>query len=400
VDIAITESVFEKPLVRAFEISIKRFKKDFWHLERMLKFANLLHKTYGGDIDVICASIFLENSRMRFAEFSDLNNGSPSIKTDTLVQVGFPTNKIDQVVELIVIRQTLNFSPNTLEAQIVHDAILLASFGVSGIVRYAMWSELSGLDISSFSNLDSITRQKISQLIFPESIRLAEKENKFLHLFSELMQQEPKLEANLPGKYIILEGNSGTGKNTQAKMLQEYLSGQGKKTVIIEEPSKIYRKYEHFWLENNDNEMIEDMPYFRLFSIIGDRLQQIYQKVYQELAAGHIVISVRSFLSMFVYQCENDLERKKINYIHQFIPRPDIMIVYDADEKICLDRVISRGSKLTHFDKLQSLEKYRPVYLHVAKSLYLDFPVEIIDVSGDLDEVAQKTIETVNKFCN
>ncbi|MCG2787715.1 MAG: hypothetical protein L6461_21725 [Anaerolineae bacterium] len=397
-DKAITNSNFEIPLITLLLNSTKYFKKDAWYFSKILRFASQLNTIYGGDIDIICVAILLGNYGVRFPEFLKTDDLPSALTNDLLAQIQFPNTKIKLVDKHLTNQRSQDFSPVTLEGQIIHDAVLLASFGASGIVRYAMWSELSNTDIRAFKNIDEVFHERIGALIFPESIILAEKENKFLYLFSALLEKESNLEKKLPGKYIILEGNSGVGKNTQAKRLREHLEKNGKKVVIIEEPSESYKKYENFWLANNNNDIVDDIPFFRLFSIIGDRGQQIYQNVYKELALGNIVISVRSFLSMLVYQCENDFDRKKINYIHQFIPRPDIMIVYDADEKVCLESVVSRCTKLTYFDKLKSLEKYRPIYLEVAKSSYFDFPIEIVDASGELDDVVQKTIDSVSKY--
>lgn len=38
------------------------------------------------------------------------------------------------------------------------------------------------------------------------------------------------------GKYIVIEGNDGTGKSTQVELFTQYLRDQGFPTVMIEEP--------------------------------------------------------------------------------------------------------------------------------------------------------------------
>jgi dTMP kinase len=397
-DKAITNSEFELSLLSIISSSTDYSKNDTWYRIRILKFANLLHNHYGGDIDLICVIILLDNCGARFPEFTNKVNEKGELIQEILQQIEFPENKISLVANHFKSLIENDYLPFTLEDKIINDAVLLAGFGASGIVRYAMWNEFSGLDLSSFSEIENIFHEKLKRLVFPESILLAEKENKFLYLFSAIMEKKPILEKKHRGKYIILEGNSGVGKNTQAENLKQYFESIDKKAVIIEEPTKIYRKYEKFWLESNKRDIIDDIPIFRLFSIIGDRGQQIYGNVGKELETGNIVISVRSFLSMLVYQCENELDRKKINYIHQFVPRPDIVILYDADEKICLERALARGSRLTYFDKLKSLEKYRPIYLEVAKSQYFDFPIEIVDATGSPEDVTKRTINILNNY--
>ena len=38
------------------------------------------------------------------------------------------------------------------------------------------------------------------------------------------------------GKYIVIEGNDGTGKSTQAELLADYFRAQNEKTLVVEEP--------------------------------------------------------------------------------------------------------------------------------------------------------------------
>ena len=40
----------------------------------------------------------------------------------------------------------------------------------------------------------------------------------------------------MSGTYIVIEGNDGTGKSTQAELLADYCRQQGREVVIVEEP--------------------------------------------------------------------------------------------------------------------------------------------------------------------
>ena len=39
-----------------------------------------------------------------------------------------------------------------------------------------------------------------------------------------------------PGRYIVIEGNDGTGKSTQVAMLAEYFRARGQTVCVVEEP--------------------------------------------------------------------------------------------------------------------------------------------------------------------
>ena len=41
---------------------------------------------------------------------------------------------------------------------------------------------------------------------------------------------------NVAGKYLVIEGNDGTGKSTQVDMLAAWLRERGREVVVIEEP--------------------------------------------------------------------------------------------------------------------------------------------------------------------
>ena len=40
----------------------------------------------------------------------------------------------------------------------------------------------------------------------------------------------------MSGTYIVIEGNDGTGKSTQAELLADYCRQQGREVIIVEEP--------------------------------------------------------------------------------------------------------------------------------------------------------------------
>ena len=40
----------------------------------------------------------------------------------------------------------------------------------------------------------------------------------------------------MSGTYIVIEGNDGTGKSTQAGLLADYCRQQGREVIIVEEP--------------------------------------------------------------------------------------------------------------------------------------------------------------------
>ncbi|MBI5951498.1 MAG: hypothetical protein HY865_07555 [Chloroflexi bacterium] len=392
----ITNSSFERPLLDAVSNLDTNADHELWLRVRILKYASLLHEEYGGDIDIICALSILRMSGVKYFEFSSVYNFDPVKIKGIFQEIGFPQEKA--VAVLNNLNPQVDHLSDSIEAKIINDAFILASLGAAGLARFFMRNEYENLNIDEFSKIDPLFKERLSKLITSQGIRLAEKENKFIYLFSALLTQEPKMDRGYTGKYIILEGNSGTGKDSQAELIREYYENKGYEVSIIKEPSQIYRDFEAYIESSAKVDLSESSPMFRLYSIIGDRYNQVQGKVIQDLKKGKVVISVRSYISMLVYQCENEFERLLVNFVHSFVPRPDIIVLYDANEDICLQRVLARGTKMTPFDKFESLKKFRPLYLDIVKSHYFDFPFEIVDASGTLSQVAEETIKKISKY--
>jgi dTMP kinase len=288
--------------------------------------------------------------------------------------------------------------PVSVEEKIVNDAFILGSLGAIGLVRFFTWYESSSLNPNGLLKINNLFKERFNKIVTSQGLNLAEKENKFIYLFSAILQQEPLVESSYPGKYIVLEGNSGTGKNKQAELLKAYFEKKGMTVTVVQEPTQVYRDFETYIESKTKFDLADSAPIFRLYSIIGDRHNQIHDKVLPALVDGNIVISIRSYISMLVYQCENEFDRLYVNFLHRFVPRPDIVILYDTIEEICLQRVLGRGTKMTPFDKFENLKRFRPIYLDIVKSNYFDFPLEIVDASGTVEQVAADTIKVIAKY--
>lgn len=391
----ITDSKFEPILINYFSTTEFKQNYELSYRIRALKFANLLYKQLGGDIDVICALVLLKRPTVRFFEFEeDAGEDIPGINI-VLETINFPENKRPLVVESL--QNLYHQKPVRIENKIVNDAFLLSDSGATGLVRFFMWNGYRSSDTKSLADINILFKEKLSKLVTPQGLNLAEKEIKSVYLFSALLQQEPFVEDGYLGRYIVLEGNSGTGKNTQAELLKTYLENKRISVMVVHEPTPFYRDFEAYIASKMQIDLSESAPIFRLYSIIGDRYHQIQSKVKQALVNGYTVISIRSYISMLVYQCEGELDRLYVNFMHRFVPRPDVAILYDATEEVCLQRVLKRGTHMTPFDKLESLKKHRPIFLDVVKSQYFDFPFEVIDASGSEEQVAADTIKVISK---
>lgn len=389
---------YELILARLNELQLSP-SHDINHVELVLEYAEQLHSIYGGDWEVISAASLLHDLGRIHSDLHDDQSISKSIEYAKAIldEVGFHQNRIEQVIQAIQDHDKPYYSPNSIEGRILKDSDFLAGFGSQGILRTAMWAGETRKGISGFNELTKIQMlQRIKGLEFVESKHLANKEYQFVRLFNHLFDNPPRLDQRYPGKYIILEGNSGTGKDTQADTLVNYFDRKGMTTIKINEPSDYYVNIKNFWKDQYGQYLSDTDPLFRRYLILADRIKQINDLVLPSLESVDLVISVRSYLSMLVYQCEDDFDRIFFTFLHQFVPIPDLVIIYDLPEEIAHERIMKRGGEESKYDRFEELRNHREDYLKLS---YLDVfgcPIEILDASGSETEVAEITLKTIS----
>lgn len=387
------ESKYKKPIIAEINKHKLSPSHDLFHLKQALKYAKKLHEIYGGDWDVINAAVLLHDLGRSDPILDDEESIASSISKarPILEYIEFPVRKVDDVLIAIEDHDKPEFTPRTLEGRILKDADFLAGFGAWGILRIAMWIGETRGGVSKFlETVEDHMPDRINGLEFPESKLSAQREYIFAKLFTNLLCEEPEIHKPYRGKYIILEGNGGVGKTTQAELLIRRLRRDGKSAIKVQEPSPIFRMIEELWKNKYKDELRDDGTLFRRYLIVGDRDKNIQETILPALKNGSFVVSDRSFLSMLVYQCNNEFDRLFTSFVHSFQPTPDLIILYDADENLCYERMITR-KEIGPFDELEELKRYRPIFLKVATSDYFGCPVEVIDSSGTIDEVADAT---------
>jgi dTMP kinase len=396
-----SETLFTERIKQELSLIKQSPSHDIKHGDLVIDFANQLHGLYGGDIDIISAAALLHDLGRVDAQLSEEECIAKTIELarELLVKLDFPSDKIVNVLQAIEDHDKSIFKPRTLEGRILKDADFLAGFSAWGILRIAMWAGETRGGVEQFIDaVDNHMPLRVNNLEFAESQLYAKKEFAFATFFEETLLHRPSLKSPYPGKYVLIEGNSGVGKDTQAKWLQKKLNAAGIKNIIVHEPSHTFRQISKFWERSNGSELKDKGSYFRRYLILADRAKQIQEVVIPALKEGTFVISVRSFISMLVYQCDNQLDRSLITYLHQFVPLPDLVVMYDTTEEICFERINKRHRKIQLFDRLEELRKYRGIFLKAANYNYIGCPVEVINASGKRRDVSLETWKMIQKY--
>jgi dTMP kinase len=196
--------------------------------------------------------------------------------------------------------------------------------------------------------------------------------------------------ANFPprGLFLVIEGIDGTGKSTQAQRLAEWLRELGREVVTSREPTdgpwgrKLRESAATGRLSPED-----ELEYF-----LRDRRQHVEEVIAPALAAGKVVILDRYYFSTMAYQGARGFDPAEIRRRNEeFAPVPDLLLVLDLEVDAALERIGARGDTANEFEKRDSLQKCREVFLSLADEPF----VRVISTKGTPDEVEVAIREAV-----
>jgi dTMP kinase len=192
------------------------------------------------------------------------------------------------------------------------------------------------------------------------------------------------------GLFITLEGGDGSGKSTQAALLQEWLSGRGHTIVRTREPGGTDVGLEIRELVLHHNGHIAPRAEALLYA--ADRAHHIETLVRPALERGEVVIQDRYLDSSVAYQGGGRaLEAGEIRALSLWATGgllPHLTILLDLDETVARARL---DSARTRYDRLEAEKaefhgRVRAAYLHLARAEPERFLV--LDASHPVEELA------------
>lgn len=196
--------------------------------------------------------------------------------------------------------------------------------------------------------------------------------------------------------HIVIEGQDATGKDTQARLLAEYLERQGRTVVTYAESGT-----------NSSDEFINSIAKLnygskqdidhrtRVLLYLVNRYEQWRKLAEPALKKGDVVITSRNWFSTLIYEgyC-GGVSRSLITKIHKEVMparyfSPDHIVFLTLDQK---EREKRLGTQATEQKRSGEVWKSQPndfqtkinqTYLKVAK----DYGVPTFDASGSAEEV-------------
>ena len=198
--------------------------------------------------------------------------------------------------------------------------------------------------------------------------------------------------------YIVIEGQDGTGKSTQAELLKKHFEEQDKEIVVLEEPDgdlpQAHDLHDMILTRGYNLEPITNVLLFTAARV------ELWKKIAEPvLKRGGVVISARNYWSTLAYQGYGQgVSRSKIirltkdllpeKYVH-----PDYGFILTVPDEVRLARQKNRGKATETFEKMSNdfQQKVNAAYPHIAK----EFSLITIDASGTIESIFQEILSKI-----
>ncbi|MDD3614237.1 MAG: hypothetical protein PHF40_00765 [Candidatus Pacebacteria bacterium] len=215
------------------------------------------------------------------------------------------------------------------------------------------------------------------------------------------MKKIPYSQMNNEGKFILIEGLNGSGKTTQAKLLERALAEEGKIAFYNHEPTdtligKVLREIlegrpitksvvevgnflEKFLpVTNSETDAILQAAKLvirqfqsgkvrneeakRQFLFIIDRLVDLKEIIEPALNQGHWVIQDRYDISCYLHGMANGLDfnylaRRHARILGENYLAPNVIVFYWVPVKLALQRLADSGKVIDLYENTQTLKK-------------------------------------------
>ncbi len=200
--------------------------------------------------------------------------------------------------------------------------------------------------------------------------------------------------------YIVIEGQDGTGKSTQAKMLAEHYKAKGIPVALLDEPDgDLPQAHDLHDMILTRGYELEPMTNVLLFTAARNELwRKIAEPV---LRAGGVVISARNYWSTLAYQGygEGVSRSKIIRLTKEMLPekyfQPDYGFILTVSDEVRLERQKGRGkAKETFEEKPDEFQnKVNAAYPKIAR----EFDLKIIDAAGSIEDIFKEITSHIDK---
>lgn len=193
------------------------------------------------------------------------------------------------------------------------------------------------------------------------------------------------------GKYIVIEGHDGTGKTTQADLLQQYLEAQGKHVIHLKEPggSPVAEAIRSVILNGN----LERTPMTNILLFTANRHELWHAKILPELQKGTWVITTRNYWSTLAYQGYGEGMSASVitaitsTFTDRRYMQPDFSVMLVLKDTAAKQRIAQRG-ELEHPDPFESKnDDFQQRVARGYESIAAEYSIGTVDASASIEQV-------------
>ncbi len=149
-----------------------------------------------------------------------------------------------------------------------------------------------------------------------------------------------------PGKLIVVEGIDGSGKSTQAQLLQKWLASSGVSVFFTEwNSSPLVKAATKMGKKKN---LLTPTTFSLLHATdFADRF--VYQIV-PPLKAGMIVIADRYAFTAFARDTARGVDPQWVREVYSFAVRPDVSFYFKVSVRASIDRLMNARKKIKYYE--------------------------------------------------
>ena len=205
-------------------------------------------------------------------------------------------------------------------------------------------------------------------------------------------------------RFITFEGGDGSGKTTQLKALEGYLTERGKSCIATREPggTSLGNLIRQVLLEVGKQPITSPTE---LFLYLADRAQHIHEVIIPAIKQGKVILCDRHTDSTLAYQgygrgIDLGLLRSLNDIASQGI-EPDLTFLFDCPVEIGLSRTAQRQSQATTGAGREDRFEREKVEFHerVREGLARAEPhrFRIIDATRSVEEIAREIENVIDR---
>jgi dTMP kinase len=176
------------------------------------------------------------------------------------------------------------------------------------------------------------------------------------------------------GLFVTLEGSEGTGKSTNAVLLERFLRARGRPVLALREPGGTAVGEEIRHLLKRTDLSPQPCAEGELLLFLASRAQLVRERILPALRQGITVLCDRYFDSTVAYQGgARSLDLDEVRALNRFATGdciPDLTFLLDLPPEVGLRRIADRLSREQDRMEMESLaffQRVRQTYLAMAR---------------------------------